>query len=99
VPMSDSPTASPSGLNGHSASSLHSSVSSGQEFSHDSLPDSLRPSHSLAKLDLYVPPYEMNSRDSYMSAVDRVTNDFGELGISGHRRRGSLSVRINDFLS
>ncbi|KAG6855039.1 hypothetical protein C0991_005968 [Blastosporella zonata] len=51
----------------------------------DSIPASLRASSSLAKLDLYVPPYERN--------IDTIANEFGDLGVSDHRRRESFSYQ------
>ena len=55
----------------------------------DSLPASLRPSNSGARLDLYSAPYEQRSRYS----PDALANDFGELNVSDHRRRESFPVR------
>ncbi|KAG6833753.1 hypothetical protein H0H87_001185 [Tephrocybe sp. NHM501043] len=62
-------------------------VSGGNQYDHsrqdsDSIPSSLRASSSLAKLDLYVPPYERS--------VDIIANEFGDLGVSDHRRRESF---------
>ncbi|TFK76097.1 hypothetical protein BDN72DRAFT_831542 [Pluteus cervinus] len=54
-----------------------------RQTSLDNVPSSLRPSGSL-KLDLYVPPYEQRTNGS---AIDRLTNDFGELGVMDHSRR------------
>ncbi|TFK43340.1 hypothetical protein BDQ12DRAFT_731372 [Crucibulum laeve] len=52
------------------------------------VPSSLRASNSLAKLDLYVPPYEQKS---YLSPMDKIAHEFDEFGISDpHRRRGSF---------
>ncbi|KAG6832972.1 hypothetical protein H0H92_004856 [Tricholoma furcatifolium] len=48
----------------------------------DTIPASLRASSSLAKLDLYVPPYERS--------IDTTANEFGNLGISEHRRSESF---------
>ncbi|KAF7776092.1 hypothetical protein Agabi119p4_4485 [Agaricus bisporus var. burnettii] len=50
------------------------------------IPSSLRASTSLAKLDLYIPPYEK----SHTSAVDQVVNEFSEMGISQPRKRESF---------
>jgi hypothetical protein len=55
----------------------------------DPLPSSLRASNSLAKLDLYMPPYE---RSNGSSAIDRIANDFGELRVPDLRRRESFPV-------
>ncbi|KZT26969.1 hypothetical protein NEOLEDRAFT_1111584 [Neolentinus lepideus HHB14362 ss-1] len=67
-----------------------SSWTSVEAVRRDSVPGSLRPSGSHAQLDLYVAPYErashMNDIES-SSAVDQVTNDFAEFGVSGHRGR------------
>jgi hypothetical protein len=52
------------------------------------VPSSLRASSSLAKLDLYIPPYEK----SHNSAVDQIASEFSEMGISHHRGRESLPV-------
>jgi hypothetical protein len=93
VPTSDLPSSSLSGSGQRPPSSRISSTSGFQEATHnDSFPESLRQSHSLAKLDLYVPPYEKHSYGTHMSAIDRVASDFGELGISDHRRRDSFPV-------
>jgi hypothetical protein len=69
--------------------------------SSDSIPSSLRASSSLAKLDLYVPPYEQMHR---ISPVDYIANEFGEFGVSdSHRRRESFPVshpkRILSYIS
>jgi hypothetical protein len=57
------------------------------------VPSSLRASNSLAKLDLYVPPYEKRTA----SAVEQVATEFSDMGISQHRRRESFPV--SPFLS
>ncbi|KAG6837932.1 hypothetical protein H0H93_008326 [Arthromyces matolae] len=62
-------------------------VSTGSIYEHpkqgsDNIPLSLRASNSLAKLDLYVPPYERS--------VDSVANEFRDLGVSDPRRRESF---------
>ncbi|KAJ7699897.1 hypothetical protein B0H17DRAFT_925810 [Mycena rosella] len=60
----------------------------------DSVPSSLRSSHSLAQLDLYRPPYEQEHR-SRGTSFSALTNDFGELGIGDPgRRRESFPVSI-----
>ncbi|KAG6886054.1 hypothetical protein C0993_004044 [Termitomyces sp. T159_Od127] len=64
-------------------------VSTGSAYDHskqisDNIPSSLRASSSLAKLDLYVPPYERS--------VDTVANEFREMGFSDLRRRDSFPV-------
>ncbi|KAG5733036.1 Ingression protein fic1 [Termitomyces sp. T112] len=60
-----------------------SSVYDHTEQTSDNIPSSLRASSSLAKLDLYVPPYERS--------VDTVANEFRELGVSDDRQREKFS--------
>ncbi|KAF5388211.1 hypothetical protein D9615_000220 [Tricholomella constricta] len=86
VPSGESPSGPPNGA-------PHSSriVSTGSPYDHsrhnsDGIPSSLRASSSLAKLDLYVPPYERNK----ISPVDKLANEFNEFGVSDHRRRDSF---------
>ncbi|KAG5648671.1 hypothetical protein DXG03_000017 [Asterophora parasitica] len=81
VPSGESPSGPPNGA--------HTSriVSTGSAYDHsrqssDSIPPSLRASSSLAKLDLYVPPYERNKA----SPVDKLANEFNEFGVSDLRR-------------
>ncbi len=71
--------------------------SSGSVYSHSrppsdsaslAVPSSLRASNSLAKLDLYVPPYERPGS----TMIDQVAHEFGDLGISPHNRRESYPV-------
>lgn len=50
------------------------------------VPSSLRSSNSLAKFDLYVPPYEK----PVTTVSDSIASEFNDMGISQHR--GSLSV-------
>ncbi|TDL29299.1 hypothetical protein BD410DRAFT_779668 [Rickenella mellea] len=60
----------------------------------DSVPASLRSSDSLAKLDLYIPPYEnatiRSSRRQHGSALEAIADEFGGLNLDGHRRRESF---------
>ncbi|KAG6890915.1 hypothetical protein C0995_000872 [Termitomyces sp. Mi166 len=86
VPSGDDSTSGP--LTG--ASHPSRIVATGSIYDHskqslDNIPSSLRASSSLAKLDLYVPPYERS--------VDTVANEFRDLGVSDHRRRESLPVK------
>jgi neural Wiskott-Aldrich syndrome protein len=60
------------------------------------LPASLRPSSSLAKLDLYVPPYEQNSY-TRATPLERLVNDFGELGLSREQHSEHFSVSLVRF--
>lgn len=61
------------------------------------LPDSLRPSSSLAKLDLYVPPYETKTLDTMSPAHATHPGNLSEFGVNGAvRRRDSFPV---SFLS
>ncbi|KDQ64759.1 hypothetical protein JAAARDRAFT_202049 [Jaapia argillacea MUCL 33604] len=54
----------------------------------ESLPPSLRASNSLAKLDLYVPPYEQRGQLRLQtSALDQVIDEFAELGVGTPRGR------------
>ncbi|KAJ3790544.1 C2 domain-containing protein, partial [Lentinula aff. detonsa] len=54
---------------------------------------SLRPSSSLAQLDLYQAPYEQNQ------SVDSLTRNFGEFGVSNGRRRETLPSSVNSYRS
>ncbi|KII95371.1 hypothetical protein PLICRDRAFT_170031 [Plicaturopsis crispa FD-325 SS-3] len=87
VPLDDVP---PSLMTGHgsrhSISRIPSASGSAYDDRPDAIPSSLRSSNSLAKLDLYVAPYEQNR-------VDAITSDFGELSVSGHQRRESVPTR------
>jgi neural Wiskott-Aldrich syndrome protein len=94
IPSADSPSSSANGSSSHTPASRIASMSSLQESAPDSFPESLRASSSLAKLDLYVPPYEQNTYRNHNSAIDHVTSDFGELDLSDHRRRESFPVRV-----
>ena len=61
------------------------------------LPDSLRPSSSLAKLDLYVPPYETKTLDGMSPSPATRPGNLSEFGVNGAvRRRDSFPV---SFLS
>jgi len=61
------------------------------------LPDSLRPSSSLAKLDLYVPPYETKTLDGMSPSHATRPGNVSEFGVNGAvRRRDSFPV---SFLS
>ncbi|KAF8076197.1 hypothetical protein FPV67DRAFT_1617778 [Lyophyllum atratum] len=91
VPSGESPSGPPNGT-------LHPSriVSTGSVYDHsrqnsDSIPSSLRASSSLAKLDLYVPPYERNK----ISPVDKIADEFREFGLSDHRRRESFPLGLS----
>jgi neural Wiskott-Aldrich syndrome protein len=60
---------------------------------HGTLPPSLRPSSSLAGVDLYVAPYEHRETSDY--ELGRLTNGMSQLTVGGgqHRRRESFPVR------
>ncbi|KXN86339.1 Ingression protein fic1 [Leucoagaricus sp. SymC.cos] len=79
VPSSESPSRI-----GSSGSYMHSRPSS--DSIPASIPSSLRASSSLAKLDLYVPPYEKSAANM----VDQVASEFGDLSVSQHKRRESF---------
>lgn len=53
-----------------------------------SFPDSLRPSSSLANLDLYVPPYETKTLDSMSPSHATRPNSMSEFGVNGAVSRG-----------
>ncbi|EPQ59587.1 hypothetical protein GLOTRDRAFT_136424 [Gloeophyllum trabeum ATCC 11539] len=99
VPADEAPPSSPEGTLTQSAVSSWAVSSEGAR--RDSVPGALRPSGSLAKYDLYVPPYErMNDPNGgeYSSAVDQMTNDFAEFGVEGHRgRAGSHPSVRNEY--
>ena len=50
--------------------------------------ETIRPSNSSARIPLYQPSYEPRA-DIRESSVDRLVNDFGELGVGDHARRSS----------
>ncbi|KIK65457.1 hypothetical protein GYMLUDRAFT_219527 [Collybiopsis luxurians FD-317 M1] len=52
---------------------------------------SMRPSSSLAQLDLYQAPYEQNQ------SVDSLTRNFGEFGLATGRRRETLPSSISSY--
>ncbi|KAJ3778390.1 hypothetical protein EV361DRAFT_930019 [Lentinula raphanica] len=54
---------------------------------------SIRPSSSLAQLDLYQAPYEQNI------SVDSLTRNFGEFGVSNGRRRETHPASVNSYRS
>lgn len=67
-------------------------VSSTSSMGND-IPASLRPSNSLVKVDLYVPPYETSRSHMSSQSMDRLANDFSELGVlSPAGRRQSFPV-------
>ncbi|KAF8897340.1 hypothetical protein BD779DRAFT_368600 [Infundibulicybe gibba] len=74
TPLQSSRAASTSNLHDHSRQSS------------DSIPASLRASNTLARLDLYVPPYERTSAPP----ADQLANDFSEFGMSDSHRRQSF---------
>lgn len=91
------PTGEPS-VNGSPVPSRIVSASSLLEHSHfrrspDTLP-SLRPSTSLAKLDLYAPPYEQKS---HILGVEKVANEFKEFGVSDHHKRRESFPLSRDY--
>ncbi|RDB23223.1 Ingression protein fic1 [Hypsizygus marmoreus] len=84
VPSGESP--SPLSNGGSQPSRI---VSTGSIYDHsrqnsDAIPSSLRASSSLAKLDLYVPPYEQRNG---ASPINKVANEFREFGVSDQSRR------------
>ncbi|GJE84670.1 hypothetical protein PsYK624_007460 [Phanerochaete sordida] len=70
------------------ASQLSSSNSLYDIARREAVPPSLRPSSSLAKVDLYKAPYETNRSHQSIASMDSVTNDFGQLTMqpNGNRR-------------
>ncbi len=60
------------------------------------IPAALRASGSLAKLDLYVPPYDTNKSPERRqgSDVDQVADDFSVLGFNQPHRREKFSCKI-----
>jgi hypothetical protein len=60
------------------------------------LPDSLRPSGSLAKLDLYVPPYETKTLDTLSASHAARPGNVSEFGVNGAvRRRDSFPASFS----
>ncbi|KIP12811.1 hypothetical protein PHLGIDRAFT_27185 [Phlebiopsis gigantea 11061_1 CR5-6] len=61
----------------------HSSSDNINDFASisDVLPPSLRPSSSMAKVDLYKAPYETNRSHNSVSSMDTLANDFGQLSV------------------
>lgn len=69
-----------------------------EDLRRDNIPPALRASHSLAQLDLYVPPYE-TSRSRH-SAMDVMVNDYAEMGVVDHvNRRQSFPVSYHVSLA
>lgn len=65
-----------------------------------SFPDSLRPSSSLAKLDLYVPPYESKTLESLSPSHTTRPNGMSEFGVNGAvNRRDSFPASLLSILS
>lgn len=86
VPLGDAPSTLQSVDESGVQSSRISSMSSIQDHSRhtsNTIPPSLRASSSLARLDLYVPPYQSSLHGS---VLDHITNDFGQLEVVDHRR-------------
>lgn len=50
--------------------------------------ETIRPSNSSARIPLYQPSYEPRV-EIREGSVDRLVNDFGELGVGDHARRSS----------
>ncbi|KAI0959752.1 hypothetical protein AcW1_004490 [Taiwanofungus camphoratus] len=89
VPAGESP--SHNGFEGHQViSRLPSTNSMREELRPENIPLSLRSSSSLAKLDLYVPPYETARSHRSAAGVDSTVNEFAELGIGDVHRRQSF---------
>ena len=76
----------------------HSRVPStgGSDLGRDTIPASLRSSNSMAKFDLYVPPYETSRSNHSMhsNSVDSMTNEFAQFGVQDPHRRVSYPVRL-----
>ncbi|KAI0786377.1 hypothetical protein C8Q75DRAFT_880942 [Abortiporus biennis] len=91
VPASESSTSLHStqydGLSVSSRLSSNASISS-EVSRRDAIPSSLRASNSLAKMDLYVPPYETSRSHQQIPSVGSMTSEFAELNVqgTGHRR-------------
>ncbi len=65
-----------------------------------SFPDSLRPSSSLAKLDLYVPPYETKTLDALSASHVTRPASVSEFGAHGAvRRRDSFPASLLSIFS
>ncbi|EIW82210.1 hypothetical protein CONPUDRAFT_103096 [Coniophora puteana RWD-64-598 SS2] len=75
-----------SSLNGSGGNSRVSLVNGNEGNPLNSLPSAMR---SSSQLQLYAPAYEQKRRVS-PGPVDRLTNDFGELGVADHHRRDSF---------
>lgn len=50
--------------------------------------ETIRPSNSSTRIPLYQPSYEPRA-EIREGSVDRLVNDFGELGVGDHARRSS----------
>ncbi|KAJ6516075.1 hypothetical protein C8R45DRAFT_958655 [Mycena sanguinolenta] len=78
-------------------------VSTGDVYAHSRRQSdsgqSIRPSNSLAQLDLYRPAYEVPEphHRSRVASFSTLTNDFAELGVDSHRRRESLPPAQSDM--
>lgn len=63
-------------------------------------PDSLRPSSSLAKLDLYVPAYESKTLDALTPTQAARPASVSEFGVNGEvRRRDSFPASLLSIFS
>lgn len=63
-------------------------------------PDSLRPSSSLAKLDLYVPAYETKTLDALSASQATRPASVSEFGVHGAvRRRDSFPASLLSIFS
>lgn len=95
VPSDGPANSSFENVNDSSLSSRLSSANSLYDVARrEAVPPSLRPSSSLAKIDLYQAPYETNRSHNSVSSVDSLANDFGQLTVKQDNlsRRTSLPV-------
>ncbi|KAI0069000.1 hypothetical protein BV25DRAFT_1817926 [Artomyces pyxidatus] len=72
-----------------------------EEYRRESLPGSLLPSSSSQQIDLYMPSYEQTARGKPPrgTSVDRVVNDFGELGLNDTVKRRESFPPVQPGLS
>lgn len=94
-PANDKPRHPRQDSSSSASSSRGRSSTSHATVRQDSLPESLRPSSSLAGINLYNPEYDSRSRLSMGSSVDTLSDQMSEFGLgAGPRRRESFPVRI-----
>ncbi|EKM59662.1 uncharacterized protein PHACADRAFT_170250, partial [Phanerochaete carnosa HHB-10118-sp] len=101
TPADDSRASIGTASAGLSVSSLSTANSLYDVARREAIPPSLRPSSSLAQIDLYKAPYETNRSHHSVSSVSSMTNDFGQLSVQPQYtgRRTSMPPMHSGFQS